>query len=139
MPNGTPTSAVAESERESEAAVRAVLRALVANWAANDADRFADLYSEDATIVTPGGFFRASREAIRAHMTAGFAGPMRGSRCVDEPRSVRIIGGDAAVVISGSGVVARGEAEISAEQKRLATWVLSKHGGRWFIDSYHNC
>src|SRR5664279_656776 len=60
-------------------AVLGVIREVGQAWAAGDADAFAALYSLGATVVLPGGVYLTGREAIRAYMTAGFAGPMKGS------------------------------------------------------------
>ncbi|RQX01028.1 SgcJ/EcaC family oxidoreductase [Micromonospora globispora] len=120
-------------------AVRDVLHALVAAWAANDADAFAAHYTDDATVVLPGGVFHQGREGVRSYMAAAFAGPLKGSTSVDEPESVRVVGGDAAVVVSRSGFLLPGEEELPADRRRRATWVLSRLDGVWRVEAYHNC
>ncbi|MEV0495093.1 SgcJ/EcaC family oxidoreductase [Streptomyces atratus] len=80
------------------------------------------------------------REAIRARMAAGFAGPLKGSTVVDEVRSVRFIGEDAAVVISRSGILPAGGSAVPAEHLVLATRVLAKAAGEdRLVAGYHNC
>ncbi|GAA3478570.1 SgcJ/EcaC family oxidoreductase [Streptomyces yanii] len=128
---------------QSEAAVREVLHRVYAAWADNDADAFAALYTQDATSVLPGSY-SDGKEAIRARMAAGFAGPLKGSTVVDEVRSVRFIGEDAAVVISRSGILPAGESTVPADRFVLATWVLAKAAGQgagegWLVAAYHNC
>jgi uncharacterized protein (TIGR02246 family) len=119
-------------------AVRDVLAATVAAWAANDADAFADLYSPDATVVVQGGVFLRGREELRDFMAAGFAGPRKGTRSVDEQESVRVFG-DTAVVVSRSGVLMPGEQAVPPERLRRATWTLARHDGWWLVEAYHNC
>jgi len=119
-------------------AVREVLAGIRAAWAANDADAFAARYTADAVVVLPGGTYRTGREEIRAHMKAGYAGPMKGTRGVDEPELVRLIGDDAAIVISTAGILLPGETVLSPERLRRATWVLSKQDGRWAVEAYTN-
>ncbi len=120
-----------------DSAVRDTIRALYTAWAANDADALAALYVEDATVVQP-GIYRQSKDDVRAGMAAAFAGPMRNSTVIDELRSVRFLGDDAAVVISEGGVVRAGETELPAGRAVRATWVLVKQDATWRIAAYHN-
>jgi uncharacterized protein (TIGR02246 family) len=106
-------------------AVRDTIRRIYTAWAANDADALAALYVEDATVVQP-GIYRQNRDDVRAGMAEAFAGPLRISTVVDEVRSVRFLGDDAAVVISEGGIVRAGETELRAERAVRATWVLAK-------------
>src|ERR1700738_1840011 len=100
MTTTTPVSTVADEER----AVLDVIQAIYAAWADNDADAFAALYVDDATVVQPGGIYKSSKADVRSSMALAFAGPFKGSTVIDEPRSVRILGDDAAVVITEGGV-----------------------------------
>ncbi len=121
-----------------DSAVRAVLQAVYVAWADNDANAFAALYVEDATVVQP-GVYKKSRDDVRTSMAAAFAGPMKGSRAIDEPRNVRFLGDDVAVVISEAGILMAGETDLPAERLVRATWVLVKQDGTWLIAAYHNC
>ena len=61
-------------------------------------------------------------------MTAGFAGPLRGTRSVEEPERIRFLSPDVAVVNSRSGFApARGAGAPGGE--RRATWVLARPTG----------
>ncbi len=134
MTTTNPTSILAKDD----SAVRAVLQAVYAAWADNDADAFAALYVEDATVVQP-GVYKKSRDDVRTSMAAAFAGPMKGSRAIDEPRTVRFLGDDTAMVISEAGILMAGETDLPAERLVRATWVLVKQDGTWLIAAYHNC
>jgi len=57
--------------------------------------------------------------------TAIMPGSLRGSR-------------DAAIVISESGILFAGQAEVPDAGKVNATWVFEKRDGRWLIAAYHN-
>jgi uncharacterized protein (TIGR02246 family) len=118
-------------------AVRDVLQQLYAAWTAGDAAAFADLYTDDAIVVMR-GMFHQGRSTVRDYMAAAFAGPLKGSRGVDEPQDIRIVGGDTAIVVSRAGVVPAGEPGLPADRAVLATWVLSKQDGRWLIAAYTN-
>jgi uncharacterized protein (TIGR02246 family) len=124
---------------DNDEAVRAILARTVTAWTANNADAFADLYAEDATVMLAGGVYLRGRDEIRAYMAAGFAGPLRGTRGLDEPESVRLLGDDAAVAISLSGYLLDGETRPSADHTRRATWVLSRYDGAWSVAAYANC
>ncbi|MCU1684562.1 MAG: hypothetical protein JWQ81_5301 [Amycolatopsis sp.] len=126
-----------DATQTDSAAVLDVLSQMYAAWTDNDADAFAALYVEDATVVRP-GVFHPDRAALRDSMAGGFAGPLKGSRPVDEPLSVRVFGGNAAIVVSKSGIVMAGEDSCPAEREVLATWVLAKQDGRWLIAAYAN-
>ncbi|MFF0306950.1 SgcJ/EcaC family oxidoreductase [Streptosporangium sp. NPDC004379] len=128
----------ATTREEDREAVLGLLHAVYAAWADNDADAFVAPYAEDATSILPGSY-RRDREEIRARMAAGFAGPLKGSRVVDEVQSVRFPGADAAVVVSRSVVLMAGESEAPGGRQVMATWMCSRRDGGWVIDAYHNC
>ncbi|MEU1204727.1 SgcJ/EcaC family oxidoreductase [Nocardia sp. NPDC005825] len=119
-------------------AVLTVLKDLYVAWAANDADAFVADYDPDATSILP-GVFRSGRAAVRDGMAAGFAGPLRGSSVLDEPRQVRFPAPDTAVVVSRAAILMAGETEAPADRWVLATWTLVRREGRWLITAYHNC
>jgi uncharacterized protein (TIGR02246 family) len=117
--------------------VRAVLRSITAAWDANDADAFAASYTPDATVVLTGGVFHRDREEIRAFMAAGFDGPLKGTRGIDEPELVRVAG-DSAVVVSRTGFLMVDETELPAERERRATWTLRRTPEGWRVAAYAN-
>jgi uncharacterized protein (TIGR02246 family) len=117
--------------------VRDVLTRLYEAWADHDADAFAALYTDDATVVLP-GVCHQGRTAVRDYMAEAFAGPLKGSRAIDEPRDIRFAGPDAAIVLSRAGILMPGEEELPPERERMATWVLSRQDGRWLIAAYAN-
>ena len=122
---------------EATTAVRDLLGRLYAAWGTGDADAFAALYREDATVVMPGVFHRG-REQVREYMAAAFAGPLRGSRGLDEPADIRLVGPDTVIAVSTAGILLAGEQQLPAERERLATWVLQRTDGRWLIAAYSN-
>ncbi len=117
--------------------VYAVIQAVYDAWAENDVDAFSALYTEDATVVQP-GIHKKNKQDIRSTMAAGFAGPLKGSRVVDEPQSIRVIGGDAAIAITEGGILMAGETELPSERRVRSTWVLTKEDGQWYVAAYQN-
>ncbi|HST49674.1 SgcJ/EcaC family oxidoreductase [Jatrophihabitans sp.] len=105
-------------------------------WADNDGAAFAELYADDATVVLPGTYYQG-KKAVAQHMGSGFAGPLKGSRGIDEPLSIRILG-DTAIVVSRAGILMAGEDSLPAERERYATWVLTRRADRWLVAAYAN-
>jgi len=132
----TSTSTTTQTEAERE--VRAVFQEVYTAWANNDAEAFVAPYTDDATVVMP-GIFNRGKDNMRAYMAAAFAGPLRGSRGIDEPQDIRILGGDTAIVVSEAGILMAGETSLPADRLRRATWVLTRRDGAWRIAAYHNC
>jgi uncharacterized protein (TIGR02246 family) len=121
-----------------EQLVRAVLDRVYAAWAANDPDAFVEPYAEDATAQLPGGSL-PDRAAIRATMATVFAGELKGTRAVHEPRSVRFLGDEVAIVISQSAIVFPSQSEPAEQTRGFDTWVLSKRSGPWRVEAFHQC
>jgi uncharacterized protein (TIGR02246 family) len=130
MTNDTQTETSTET-------VLGVIHAVYNAWAAGDAAAFAELYTDDATIVQP-GIHKKNNDDIRTTMAAGFAGPLKGSHVLDEPQSVRLLGSDAAIIITEGGIVMAGQAEVPADRVVRATWVLTKQDERWLVAAYQN-
>jgi uncharacterized protein (TIGR02246 family) len=71
-------------------------------------------------------------------MADAFAGPLKGSRGVDDAHDVRLLGTDTAVVVGRGGFVLAGEQSVPPGRERFATWVLARQAGRWQIAAYAN-
>jgi uncharacterized protein (TIGR02246 family) len=88
-------------------------------------------------VIFPGVHLR-DRAEVRAAMGAAFADPLKGSKRVHAVQGVRLLGEDAAVVVTRSATTFPGETEAPADRWELATWTLSKQDGRWLIEAYHS-
>jgi uncharacterized protein (TIGR02246 family) len=126
-----------ERRADDEAAIQQVLADSYEAWEAGDADGMVADYTDDATAIMTGSL-RDSREVIRDSMAAAFAGPLKGSSTVNKQLSLRFVGRDAAIVVSESGILLHGEAELRDAAKVNATWTLEKRDGRWLVAAYHN-
>jgi uncharacterized protein (TIGR02246 family) len=99
-------------------------------WADGDAEAFAARYTPDATVVLPGP------DALRTAMAAAIAGPLKDSQRVHRVENIRFADPATAIVITDSVTVHPGEPEPPAQQRERATWVLTRHDGKWLIDAY---
>ncbi|MER5757155.1 SgcJ/EcaC family oxidoreductase [Streptomyces sp. NPDC002088] len=120
-----------------ETAIRNVLQRVYEAWNANDADAFVAEYTEDASAILPGSY-RKSREEIRESMKAGFSTYLKGSTTTDKVRDIRFLSDDAAVVISETGILFPGETEVPEDRVVIASWVLTRQGGKWLLAAYQN-
>ena len=117
-------------------AVLGVLKGVREAWEANDAEAFVADYLDDASVVQP-GVYRKDRQEIQSSMAGAFAGPLKGSRVIDQPQDVQFLNEDTAIVISEGGIVFPGQNAVPSEGTVRATWVLAKRDGRWLVAAYH--
>ncbi|WP_020670896.1 SgcJ/EcaC family oxidoreductase [Amycolatopsis nigrescens] len=120
-----------------QAAVASIPRRVIAAWAAHDANAFAELFTENGSMILPGQF-QKGRAEIRAFMTAAFAGPYRDTRVTGSPVSVEFFSDEAGVLITEGGVLHPGETEVAGERAIRASWVVVKVGGQWLLAAYQN-
>jgi uncharacterized protein (TIGR02246 family) len=118
-------------------AVFDVLKQVYEAWEANDAEAFVAGYLHDATVVQP-GVYKKDRAEIRTTMAAGFAGPLQGSRVLDNPQDIRFLTEETAIVVSEDGIVFPGQDVVPGEALVRSTWVLVKRDGSWYVAAYHN-
>jgi uncharacterized protein (TIGR02246 family) len=119
------------------AAVRAVPQRITAAWASYDAAAFADVFTDDATMILP-NVYLDNKVDIKDYMARGFAGPYQGTRVFGEPISARFISTDTAVLVTKGGVLAPGETEVAPERAVRATWVIVKKDEGWQLAAYQN-
>lgn len=119
-----------------EDAIRDLLGRTYAAWAAGAADDFVADYLHDASVVMP-AVLHQGRDAVRTSMAAGFAGPLAGSRGVDQPLEIRVYG-DCAVVLSRAGILFGEEKKVPAERVVHATWTLVRTDDGWRVAAYAN-
>ncbi|MFD3687377.1 SgcJ/EcaC family oxidoreductase [Nocardiopsis sp. NPDC058631] len=122
---------------EDTAGVTALPGRIVAAWAAHDSAAFAEVFTEDGTMILPGVMCRGG-EQIRAFMAQAFEGPFKGTRVVGNPVSVRALGPDAAVLVTQGGILAPGEDEVSDARAVRASWVAVRTDGGWRLAAYQN-
>jgi uncharacterized protein (TIGR02246 family) len=137
MPTSTPAAVPAISSTE-QAEIAAVPARMVAARAAHDAQAFADLFTQDGTMILPGAY-KKGRDEIREFMAAGYAGPYQGTRVTGSPIDVKPLADGAVALLTMGGVLAAGETELSDQAAIRASWILVRRDGRWQLAVYQNC
>ena len=120
-----------------QAAIAALTQKVIAAWAYGDADGFANVFTEDGTMILP-GIFKKGREEIRAFLVESFAGNYKGTQVTGRPIEIRFFTPDSGVLITQGGVLAAGETEVADSQSIRASWTVVKRDGSWHLASYQN-
>jgi len=109
-----PTTKTKTPAGTDEAALAKTNQKMIAAWAENDADAFADIFTEDATLILPGDVHLTSRDEIRAFMKRAYAGPYAGTKVIGRPLSVRRLSSSVAILTTVGGVLPAGADELPA-------------------------
>jgi uncharacterized protein (TIGR02246 family) len=119
---------------QDEATIRATIDGVYAAWRDQDPDAFVANYADRAVALHPGSIL-PGRDAIHAAITEGMHTHMKGSEALHEIDDVRLLGPDAAFVISRHAV--RHNDSPPASRSRT-TWVLSRSGDGWRVEGFHS-
>lgn len=121
-----------------EIGVRNAIYGVIAAWADNDADAFVEWHSEHSTLVTVEGFYCKGKEEIRNTMRMLYGSVFKGSKVFIEIEDINFLNEDVAIVVYWNGILQGGLKELPPEETRRATSVLSRHDGKWLVDSFQN-
>jgi uncharacterized protein (TIGR02246 family) len=132
----TTTDPVGFSDAD-KAAIASLTQRVVAAWAYQDASSFADVFTEDGTMILE-GVYRKGRTEIRDYMAAAFEGAYKGTQVTGKPIDMRPLGNGAAILLSQGGVLEPGDSEVSEEAAIRAAWVVVRHDGQWRLAAYQN-
>ena len=120
--------------------VAALHRALLDAWNAADADGYADLFTEDGSLVGFDGSEVHGREAIREHLAGIFADHQVASY-VGAIRNVRRLGPGVALLRAAVGIVPPGADDINPDTNAVQSLVaVAEDGdhGRWRVAHFQN-
>ena len=137
-PGREPATAAADQAAAEQAAIAAVPARMVAAWAAHDADAFAELFTEDGTMILP-GVYKKGRDDIRDYMAREYAGAYQGTTVTGTPIEIKPLHQTAVALITQGGVIPAGETELPDATAIRASWILVKRDEKWLLAVYQNC
>ena len=118
--------------------VQLVPSRIVAAWQAKDAGAFAAAFTEDGSMILPGGVFLTGRQPIQDFMAEAFRGPYRNTQVTGTPLAYKPLADDVVLLLTEGGVLPDGEPEVPAGDAIRASWLLKRVDGRWLITAYQN-
>lgn len=116
------------------AGIQQALDRISAAWGAGDADAYAAQFTDDANYVIFAGLISRGRDEIRADHVPVFEKWQRGTRMSMKVLDVRLLGDDAAVVLTEGGI---GKRPPIAHDK-VQTFVFVREGERWLCAAFQN-
>jgi uncharacterized protein (TIGR02246 family) len=122
---------------EVDIAVRGLYDAILAGWNAAHAQAFAAPFADDGEVIGFDGSEIAGRSMIAEQMAAIFADHRTGTY-VGVVRTVRPLGGDAAVLRAVCGVVPAGTNDLDPALNAIQSLVARRGEGRWQVALYQN-
>lgn len=119
-------------------AVLQVIKNVVQSWLDNDADRFADYYTEDATLISD--TYMRDQDHIRSFMKSerGFGGVYKDSVLEVHPQNVRFVRDDVAIVTTQGSITFPSLPAEEAKKGFFATIVIVKGENGWKFSAYQN-
>jgi uncharacterized protein (TIGR02246 family) len=132
------TSTVAPPSAADMMAIAAVPAKMIAAWAAHDAEAFAELFTEDGTMMLP-GIYKKGKAQICEYMTAEYAGRFKDTTVTGQPIEIKPLASGAVALLTEGGVIPPGQTQLSAESAIRASWILVNQDGQWKLAVYHNC
>ncbi|MGQ0842320.1 SgcJ/EcaC family oxidoreductase [Actinokineospora sp.] len=122
---------------EDEKAVLTVPQRIQAAWAANDADIFAEIFTENGSLLMQDNQL-TSREEIRSYMAEGFEGVYQGARVTGWPLSAEFLNDDVAMVVTQGGIMLADDTEVAPARQIRATWIIVNQDGQWRLFSHQS-
>ncbi|MBE1576293.1 SgcJ/EcaC family oxidoreductase [Amycolatopsis roodepoortensis] len=130
----TETAKVTDADK---AAIAALTQKVIAAWAYHDADAFADVFTEDGTMILAGSFANG-REEIRKFLKNAYDTNYKGTQVTGKPLSLRFLSPDSAVLLTQGGVLYKGESEVADHNAIRASWTVARQDGEWRLAAYQN-
>jgi uncharacterized protein (TIGR02246 family) len=138
MANTVPPHAATSRGSADQAAIRSIAQACVNGWNKGSGAGFAAPFAEDADYVVVNGMrLKGRRQIALAHQRI-FDTFYRGTKLWMKVDTVRFLKPNVALMHSVSRVLKPGESGASPKANAIQVFVVTKKGGTWRIDAFHN-
>ncbi|MEW5854345.1 MAG: SgcJ/EcaC family oxidoreductase [Myxococcota bacterium] len=120
-----------------EQGVRSLFFEIHRQWNERNAQTFADLFSDDGSMVGFDGSSLNGRADIASHL-AGIFGHHQTAAFVGRVREVRLLAPDVALVRAVAGMVPPGGSDINPAVNAIQSVTAVRQGGRWRVAMFQN-
>jgi uncharacterized protein (TIGR02246 family) len=150
---GTTTVASAVSEQSAttttptcsptQSAITDVPHRLFDAWNRGDAHGVAAQFTTDGHMIPSNGAYLTSRDAITQYYKGAFAGPLKGTRMIGTPLSVRCLSSTTAVVDGLGGLLKPGDtytdpAQVPIGQRIIVSWTAVLVNGTYYMKEFQS-
>lgn len=127
----TDSTTTVLSCQDSTSIILDVPHQLFAAWDNGDAAGIAAVFTTDGHMITSNGSYLVGRQAITDYYTAGFAGPLAGTREIGKPLSERCISNNYAIIDGLGGLLLPGEtytdpSQVPIGRRIIVSWVAQR-------------
>ncbi|WP_030104394.1 SgcJ/EcaC family oxidoreductase [Actinoalloteichus caeruleus] len=133
----TPTDNATDPEGDT-AAIRRIIEESETAYNTNDAELMVAHFAENATITTATGTRVTGRQAILDHTRAALNGFLRDQYVRYDVTDVTFPGPGLALAHKSARAATAGGELIDREPSMVATYVLVREGGRWWVTARLN-
>ena len=120
-----------------QVAIATLTQKVIAAWAYQDAAAFANVFTEDGTLIVA-GVYKKGRAEIELYMKEAFAGTWKDTQVTGKPLDLRFLNAETAILLTQGGVLYPGETEVNVNTAIRASWTAVKRDGQWVLAAYQN-
>jgi uncharacterized protein (TIGR02246 family) len=137
-----PTGSV-DSCEDSTAAILDLPHQMFAAWGNGDAAGVAAVLTPDGHFIPSNGVYLVGRDQIIAYYTAAFAGPLKGTRVIGKPSSVRCLSPWIGVVDGLGGLLLPGETytdptQVPLGRRIIVSWTVVRVTEGWRMTEFQS-
>lgn len=117
--------------------VRSLYNQLIDQWNERNAGGYAQLFTDDGSIVGFDGSVVDGASEIESHLSEIFADHVT-ARYVGKIREIRFLMPDVALLRAVVGMVPPGQTDINPATNAIQSMVAVNHNGNWRVSLFHN-
>lgn len=112
-------------------------------WNRGDAAGVAAQFTTDGHMIPSNGAYLTSRTAIANFYTGAFAGPLKGTRMIGKPLTVRCLSNNTAVIDGLGGLLKPGDTYTDPEQvpigqRIIVSWTAVRVDGAYYMKEFQS-